>query len=102
LSTNGGVSRFEPDSGAIRNFRQSQGLQGNEFNFGAHFRSVTGELFFGGPNGYNAFFPERLLYDEIPPASGADGVPEAQSARPDSGRPRASYKLSPWATRTRW
>jgi len=67
LSTNGGVSRFEPDSGAIRNFRQSQGLQGNEFNFGAHFRSVTGELFFGGPNGYNAFFPERLLYDEIPP-----------------------------------
>jgi len=67
LSTNGGLSRFEPDSGAIRNFRQSHGLQGNEFNFGAHFRSVTGELFFGGPNGYNAFFPERLLYDEIPP-----------------------------------
>src|SRR5207248_1446322 len=23
--------------------------------------------FFGGPNGYNGFFPERLLYDEIPP-----------------------------------
>ena len=67
LSTIGGLSRFEPDSGAIRNFRQSHGLQGDEFNFGAHFRSVTGQLFFGGPNGYNGFFPERLLYDEIPP-----------------------------------
>lgn len=67
LSTNGGLSRFEPDTGAIRNFHQSHGLQGDEFNFGAHFRSATGELFFGGPNGYNAFFPERLLYDEIPP-----------------------------------
>ena len=67
LSTNGGLSRFEPDSGAIRNFTQSHGLQGDEFNFGAHFRGITGELFFGGPNGYNGFFPERLLYDEIPP-----------------------------------
>lgn len=67
LSTNGGLTRFEPDSGAIRNFHQSHGLQGEEFNFGAHFRSTAGELFFGGPNGYNAFFPERLLYDESPP-----------------------------------
>ena len=67
LSTNAGLSRFEPDSGAVRNFHQSHGLQGEEFNFGAHFRSANGELFFGGPNGYNAFFPERLLYDDIPP-----------------------------------
>jgi diguanylate cyclase (GGDEF)-like protein len=67
LSTNGGLTRFEPDSGAIRDFHKNHGLQGDEFNFGAHFRSVTGELFFGGPNGYNAFFPERLLYDETPP-----------------------------------
>ncbi|HEX4647814.1 MAG TPA: two-component regulator propeller domain-containing protein [Steroidobacteraceae bacterium] len=74
LSTNGGLSRLEPDSGAIRNFHQSHGLQGDEFNFGAHFRSVTGKLFFGGPNGYNAFFPERLLYDEIPPPVVLTGV----------------------------
>lgn len=67
LSTNVGLSRFEPQSGAFRNFRQSHGLQGDEFNFGAHFRSASGELFFGGPNGYNGFFPERLLYDEAPP-----------------------------------
>lgn len=67
LSTNAGLSRFEPDSGAIRNFHESHGLQGEEFNFGAHFRSASGELFFGGPNGYNAFFPERLLYDDFAP-----------------------------------
>ena len=31
-----------------------------EFNFGAHYRSGAGEMFFGGPQGFNAFVPESL------------------------------------------
>jgi diguanylate cyclase (GGDEF)-like protein len=68
LSTNNGLSRFDPRSGVFRNYDASHGLQSNEFNFGAHYRSVSGELFFGGVNGFNAFFPRRLATnDHVPP-----------------------------------
>ena len=67
LSTNRGLSRFDPAKAEIRNFSRAHGLQGDEFNFGAHFRSAAGELFFGGPGGYNAFFPERLQFNNLAP-----------------------------------
>jgi diguanylate cyclase (GGDEF)-like protein len=67
LSTNRGLSRFDARSHEVRNFRSAHGLQGDEFNFGAHYRAADGELFFGGPHGYNAFYPERLQFDEVPP-----------------------------------
>jgi diguanylate cyclase (GGDEF)-like protein len=67
LSTNRGLARFDPAGGEVRNFRHLHGLQADEFNFGAHYRSREGELFFGGPGGYNAFFPERLEFNERPP-----------------------------------
>jgi diguanylate cyclase (GGDEF)-like protein len=60
LSTNRGLSRLDVKTGRFANFRRSHGLQGDEFNFGAHFAARSGELFFGGSNGYNAFFGNRL------------------------------------------
>jgi len=68
LSTNRGLSRFDPTTGDVRNFRHAHGLQGDEFNFGAHYRSRDGEFFFGGPGGYNAFYPERLEFNSRAPA----------------------------------
>ena len=47
-------------SGTCRNFDVSDGLQSNEFNAGAHHRSRSGELFFGGIEGVNAFHPESI------------------------------------------
>lgn len=38
----------------------SDGLQGNIFNRNASFKTSAGELFFGGNNGYNSFFPNQL------------------------------------------
>jgi diguanylate cyclase (GGDEF)-like protein len=67
LSTNRGLARFDPATGEVRNFGRLHGLQADEFNFGAHFRSRDGELFFGGPGGYNSFFPDRLEFNEHPP-----------------------------------
>jgi diguanylate cyclase (GGDEF)-like protein len=67
LSTNRGLARFDPATGEVRNFRRLHGLQADEFNFGAHYRTREGELFFGGPGGYNAFFPDRLEFNERPP-----------------------------------
>jgi diguanylate cyclase (GGDEF)-like protein len=67
LSTNRGIAEFRPRDRSIRSFRRSHGLQGDEFNFGAHYRAADGTLYFGGANGYNAFQPERLQFDEQPP-----------------------------------
>jgi signal transduction histidine kinase/CheY-like chemotaxis protein len=38
----------------------TDGLQSNEFNQNSCFASPTGELFFGGVAGFNAFFPEAV------------------------------------------
>jgi diguanylate cyclase (GGDEF)-like protein len=60
LSTNNGLSCFDPRSGQFTTYGVSDGLQASEFNFGAFYQSPTGELFFGGLYGFNAFLPERL------------------------------------------
>lgn len=67
LSTNLGLARFDTRSGTFKGYVRSHGLQSNEFNFGAHFRSSRGELFFGGPNGFNAFFAEAIPTSMEPP-----------------------------------
>jgi diguanylate cyclase (GGDEF)-like protein len=67
VSTNRGVARVRPDGGTIQTFRHGHGLQGDEFNFGAHYRAPDGTLYFGGANGYNAFHPERLSISDVPP-----------------------------------
>jgi len=65
VSTNRGVALVRPSDRSIRTFRHSHGLQGDEFNFGAHYRGPDGVLYFGGANGYNAFQPERLSVSDV-------------------------------------
>ncbi|RMG21253.1 MAG: hypothetical protein D6732_27480, partial [Methanobacteriota archaeon] len=42
ISTNRGISRFNPGSKQFTNFDISDGLQNSEFNVGAYFRSSGG------------------------------------------------------------
>jgi diguanylate cyclase (GGDEF)-like protein len=42
-------------------------VQAAEFNLGAWYQSPSGELFFGGINGFNAFMPDRLRQVAPPP-----------------------------------
>jgi signal transduction histidine kinase/ligand-binding sensor domain-containing protein/CheY-like chemotaxis protein len=67
LSSNAGLLRFDPDSGAVKTYHREQGLQGEEFNFGAYFRLRDGRLCFGGPGGFNIFDPSHLPEDHLPP-----------------------------------
>ncbi|HID39902.1 MAG TPA: histidine kinase [Calditrichaeota bacterium] len=63
LSTNNGLCRFNPDlrgAEAFKNYDESDGLQSNEFNNQAYFKSKSGELFFGGINGFNSFYPHQV------------------------------------------
>ncbi|MBV8675441.1 MAG: PAS domain-containing protein, partial [Acidobacteriaceae bacterium] len=59
LSTQKGVSRFDPQRQTFRNYDVSDGLQSNEFSTGCY-QGSDGEMFFGGSNGLNAFFPENV------------------------------------------
>jgi ligand-binding sensor domain-containing protein/signal transduction histidine kinase len=57
LSTNKGLCKFNLNTHSVRNYDVSDGLQGYEFNSGAYYKSKNGEMFFGGLNGVNYFYP---------------------------------------------
>ena len=67
LSTNKGISRFNPVTEQFKNYDASDGLQSNEFHQGAAFQSADGELFFGGINGFNRFYPQNITDDQQTP-----------------------------------
>ncbi|MDD7887835.1 two-component regulator propeller domain-containing protein [Flavivirga sp. 57AJ16] len=70
LSTNNGLSRINLESLKIKNFDESDGLQGNEFNYGAYLKNKKGELLFGGANGFNLFNPSEIIENTfVPPVT---------------------------------
>jgi len=61
LTTNKGLSKFNPKTGKFINFTISDGLQGYDFNMGAAWYSKkTGMMFLGGFNGFNVFEPGKI------------------------------------------
>ena len=60
MSTNKGLSKFNPQKETFRNYDINDGLQSNEFNAGAFLKSRSGEMFFGGINGFNSFYPDSI------------------------------------------
>ncbi|AUP80480.1 hybrid sensor histidine kinase/response regulator transcription factor [Flavivirga eckloniae] len=60
LSTNKGLSKFDPIKNIYRNYDINDGLQSNEFQELARLKRKNGELLFGGINGYNTFFPRDI------------------------------------------
>jgi len=68
LSTNKGLSRFDPRAETFKNYDVTDGLQSNEFKGNAYHKSNSGEMYFGGINGFNTFFPDRIRDNPtIPP-----------------------------------
>ncbi len=67
LATNGGLTRYHPITGSIQPFLPEDGIQHQSFILGASFQAIDGELFFGGINGFNQFYPDKLTLDHTPP-----------------------------------
>ena len=61
ISTNRGLSQLDPATENFTNYLPQHGLQSDEFNTGAYFKSSSGTLYFGGVKGFNYFNPEALL-----------------------------------------
>lgn len=68
ISTNKGLSCFNYKTQECRNYDMRDGLQSNAFSRGACFKNNKGEMFFGGPNGFNIFHPDSIKDNSfIPP-----------------------------------
>jgi len=61
ISTNKGISRYNPQTGIINNYSSEDGLQSDIFKPHSAFIGKAGKLYFGGINGYNSFFPDQIL-----------------------------------------
>lgn len=60
IGSNSGLTKFDIRNAEMTSYTASDGLQSNEFSEHASFRSQDGELFFGGINGVNSFYPENI------------------------------------------
>lgn len=68
LSSNKGISKFDPATAISRNYCCHEGLQSGEFNPNASYISRSGEFFFGGVNGLNSFYPDSIRDDPYIPS----------------------------------
>jgi ligand-binding sensor domain-containing protein/two-component sensor histidine kinase len=67
ISTDNGLFKYNFESGHFTNYSLFDGLQSLEFSGGAFFKSTKGELFFGGIDGVNHFFPANVQDNPVIP-----------------------------------
>ena len=68
ISTSNGLTCLNPETLSFKKYNTADGLQGLEFEANAYLKTKDGQMFFGGVNGYNAFYPENIKTNSfIPP-----------------------------------
>lgn len=67
MSTNRGIVKFDVLTNQFVAYDKGDGLQGLEFNNGASFVSKDGEMFFGGVEGLNSFYPDSIYNNNMAP-----------------------------------
>ncbi|MCX7986454.1 MAG: response regulator [Bacteroidales bacterium] len=60
ISTNNGLSKFNPTDNSFQNFTIDDGLQSNQFYWNAYGKGRNSRMFFGGINGLNLFYPDSI------------------------------------------
>lgn len=67
LSSNSGLTAYNPANGHIVNYDVNDGLQNNEFSEIAACKRRNGDLIFGGNNGFNVFNSSSIVEDNTKP-----------------------------------
>lgn len=67
ISTNRGISKMQLKDHSFKNYDVSDGLQSYEFKDQAYFKSSTGDLYFGGIEGFNVFKPDNIKEESFQP-----------------------------------
>ncbi len=60
LGTASGLYRFNPKTLEVDRYTKDDGLQGLRFKTGSSARNMRGQLFFGGIDGFNVFYPSDI------------------------------------------
>ncbi|RLA44264.1 MAG: hypothetical protein DRR42_20685, partial [Gammaproteobacteria bacterium] len=66
LSHSRGITKFNPETLKTHQYGVDDGLQSNEFNLGASYKSQDGTIYFGGNRGYN-LVPEGGVVENVSP-----------------------------------
>jgi signal transduction histidine kinase/ligand-binding sensor domain-containing protein/DNA-binding response OmpR family regulator len=67
ISTDAGLSFFNISTEQFRNFKAIDGIQSDQFLPGAVLKTASGEMLFGGPNGFTLFDPAQININPIKP-----------------------------------
>ncbi len=102
ISTDKGISRFNPFSVSFRNYTSADGLPSNQFNPAAGLERSNGEIMFGGSNGISYFNPDLFTdnpYSPEPVITGFSltGKYESGNIYPKSGEIRLPYDRNSFA-----
>jgi signal transduction histidine kinase/ligand-binding sensor domain-containing protein/DNA-binding response OmpR family regulator len=67
ISTDNGLSKFNPETSSFQNFYTKDGLLNDQFYWTSSDSDHHGNLYFGGVNGLNYFSPEKIdFYPRLP------------------------------------
>jgi signal transduction histidine kinase/DNA-binding NarL/FixJ family response regulator len=67
IATSNGLTQFNPKTYEYKKYNTADGLQGLEFEANAYLKTRTGQMFFGGINGFNSFYPENINVNKFVP-----------------------------------
>ena len=67
ISTNNGLYKFNTKQKKVWHFTENDGIQSSEFNSGAAYKAADNEMFFGGIDGYNRFYPDSITISDYNP-----------------------------------
>jgi ligand-binding sensor domain-containing protein/signal transduction histidine kinase/DNA-binding response OmpR family regulator len=68
IATSNGLTKFNPNTLESRKYNTGDGLQDIEFEANAYLKTKQGQMFFGGTNGFNSFYPDDIRINTfIPP-----------------------------------
>jgi signal transduction histidine kinase/CheY-like chemotaxis protein len=69
LSSNSGITRYDPGTGDMKNYSLEDGLSQMQFNYGSYFKDEEhGTLYFGSIGGLTYFDPEHIRGNQVPPS----------------------------------
>jgi signal transduction histidine kinase/ligand-binding sensor domain-containing protein/DNA-binding response OmpR family regulator len=94
ISTNAGLSSYNPVSKKFKNYTSHNGLQAGAFLPRAGMKMANGDLYFGGQNGFNHFSPTKFTTNKnVPPVVFTDLLVDNQPVNPSKKSPVSKYIL---------
>jgi signal transduction histidine kinase/ligand-binding sensor domain-containing protein/CheY-like chemotaxis protein/AraC-like DNA-binding protein len=67
ISSNMGLTKYDPAANSFRNYTKEDGLSSNEFNVNACLVGRNGKFYFGTDRGLVTFFPDSIRNNPVPP-----------------------------------